>query len=115
MLTITPTQASYRIGDTVTVADPANDLVANPGDSVHLLMFGDDYSDVLDTTTTDENGIATFPGFVILDFPPGTPRFFVMRHAVSMVEVFSEQFELLAASSRPSGHHRLSLSLGLGL
>lgn len=54
MLTITPTQASYQIGDTVTVADPANDLLANPGDSVHLLLFGDDYSDVLGTTPTDE-------------------------------------------------------------
>jgi hypothetical protein len=49
MLTVTPTQASYQIGDTVTVADPANDLFANPGDSVQLLMFGDDYSDVLET------------------------------------------------------------------
>jgi hypothetical protein len=115
MLTIAPTQASYQIGDTVTVADPANDLFANPGDSVHLLMFGDDYSDVLDTTTTDEGGIATFPNFIIPDFPIGTPRFVVMRHGVSMGEVFSEQFELLPASSRPSQHHRLSLGLGLGL
>src|SRR5687767_489470 len=85
------------------------------GDSVHLLMFGDDYSDVLDTTTTDENGIATFADFVIPTFPTGTPRFFVMRQALSLGEVFSEQFELLPASSRPSSHHQLSLGLGLGL
>jgi hypothetical protein len=115
MLTITPTQASYQIGDIVTIADPANDLFANPGDSIHLLMFADDYSDVLHTTTTDENGLATFADFVIPDFSTGTPRFFVMRHAVSIGEGFSEQFELLPASTRPSGPHRLSLGLSLGL
>ena len=115
MIIIIPTQASYEIGGIVTVADPANDLFANPGDSVHLLLFGDDYSNVLDTTTTDENGIATFEDVVIPTFPTGTPRFFVMRHAVSMGEVFSEQFELLPASSRPSGHHRMGLGLGMGL
>jgi hypothetical protein len=32
-----------------------------------------------------------------------------------MGEVFSEEFELLPASSRPSGQQRLSLGLGLGL
>src|SRR5688572_33170033 len=101
MLTVSPTQASYQIGDTVTVADSANDLLANPGDAIQLFVVsGGDYSDVLDTTTADENGLATFADFVIPTLPVGTPRVFVMRHAVSLGEVFSEEFELLAASSR---------------
>ena len=78
MLTITPTQASYQIGDTITVADPANDLFANPGDSLHLLIFADDYSTVLNTTITDEGGIAMFPDVVIPGCPTGAPRYFVM-------------------------------------
>jgi hypothetical protein len=115
MISINPTQASYQIGDIVTVADLANDLLANPGDAVQLLVLsGGDYSDVLDTTTADENGLATFADFVIPALPTGTLRVFVMRHAVSIAESWSEEFELLPASSR-RGHHRLSLGLGLGL
>jgi len=43
-----------------------------------LLIFADDYSTVLNTTITDEGGIAMFPDVVIPGCPTGAPRYFVM-------------------------------------
>ena len=110
----TPPRSTYRVGEVVTVALADNGVAANEGDTLELyLSDAGTYSAVIATQLADASGNATFSNVTVPSFALGTPRYFVVRHAVTLAEDFSDPpFELLAAA-KPQ--QRLSLGLGLGL
>jgi hypothetical protein len=68
---------------------------------------------VLATDTADADGNASFADFVIpADIGAGADRRFLVRHADSGLQDFSDPFTLLPTASAPA---RLSLRLGMGL
>ena len=109
---ITPTQASYDIGDVVTISE---DLGFVSGQTIELYLYdGVTYSIMITSGTVAGNNTMTFTGVVIpAVISPGADRYFVMRETVSQGEAFSDAFTLLAAVGRQQ--QRLGLGLGLGL
>src|SRR5688572_24348066 len=117
-VSITPPALSHRIGETIAVVCGPEGTAAVEGDSLSLHLFDGNvtYSAALDTQLAGPDGTVTFLDVVIPSFAIGN-TFLIVRHAVSLVEDFSDPFELLPAA--PVGRHhcgpRLGLGLGLGL
>ena len=102
-VTINPAQASYRIGDVVTVAVVAPSTAA-PSSPITLLLYSGGLTAFVATGTTDGSGLITFadatiPGsFIVGDneqqIPTGPDYQFFANDDISSSEV-SALFELL--------------------
>lgn len=97
-VTITPTAATYHVGDVVTVTVDG----LTPSEVADLYLVGDGVngdSDVLAETTAGGAGDATFAGVIIPAYnvgDPGTTAFKVVD-ASNLEEQYSDNFTILAA------------------